>query len=187
MVTIVEVGGGATFGDHGRRTLTAANGRFVFQQLSSGRYRVDVEKSGFAPSFDPFESKTLTLGSGESITSLRVALERGGVVAGGIRNGRGEALPQMTVFAMRLTRAEPGMGPELIQGGVDHLALDLSKVDFMDSSSLGSLVTCLKRIRERDGKLVLVGVGGTPMKVLTLTGLDRVFDIVGSTSELPAG
>jgi anti-anti-sigma factor len=55
----------------------------------------------------------------------------------------------------------------------------------MDSSSLGSLVTCLKRIRERDGRLVLVGVGGTPMKVLTLTGLDRVFDIVGSTAELP--
>ena len=52
---------------------------------------------------------------------------------------------------------------ELIQGGVDHLALDLTKVDFMDSSSLGSLVTCLKRIRERDGRLVLVGVGGTPM------------------------
>ena len=76
---------------------------------------------------------------------------------------------------------------ELIQGSVDHLALDLTKVDFMDSSSLGSLVTCLKRIRERDGKLVLVGVGGTPMKVLTLTGLDRVFDIVSSTSELPAG
>ena len=76
---------------------------------------------------------------------------------------------------------------ELIHGGVDHLALDLTKVDFMDSSSLGSLVTCLKRVRERDGKLVLVGVGGTPMKVLTLTGLDRVFDIVGSTSELPAG
>ena len=74
---------------------------------------------------------------------------------------------------------------ELIQGGAGHLALDLTKVDFMDSSSLGSLVTCLKRIRERDGKLVLVGVGGTPMKVLTLTGLDRVFDIVGSTTELP--
>ena len=76
---------------------------------------------------------------------------------------------------------------ELIDGGTDRLALDMTRVDFMDSSSLGSLVTCLKRIRERDGKLVLVGVGGTPMKVLTLTGLDRVFDIVGSTSELPAG
>jgi anti-sigma B factor antagonist len=75
---------------------------------------------------------------------------------------------------------------ELIQGSVDHLALDLTTVDFMDSSSLGSLVTCLKRVRERDGRLVLVGVGGTPMKILTLTGLDRVFDIVGSTAELPA-
>ena len=75
---------------------------------------------------------------------------------------------------------------ELIQGGGAHLALDLTKVDFMDSSSLGSLVTCLKRIWERDGRLVLVGVGGTPMKVLTLTGLDRVFEIVDSTTELPA-
>lgn len=75
---------------------------------------------------------------------------------------------------------------ELIRGGVDHLALDLTQVDFMDSSSLGSLVTCLKRIRERDGRLVMVGVGGTPMKVLTLTGLDRVFEIVDSTGDLPA-
>jgi anti-sigma B factor antagonist len=73
----------------------------------------------------------------------------------------------------------------LVQQGVDHVALDLSQVDFMDSSSLGSLVTCLKRIRERDGRLVLVGVTGTPMKVLNLTGLDRVFELVGSTAELP--
>jgi Carboxypeptidase regulatory-like domain len=120
LVTIVEADGGAMLGDDGRRTVTDENGRFVFQQLSSGRYRVDVEKSGFAPSFDPFESKTLELGSGESITSLHVGLERGGVVAGGIRDGRGDALPEMTVFAMRLTRAEPRMGPEMIQGGIAH-------------------------------------------------------------------
>jgi hypothetical protein len=117
LVRIVEADGGATLGDDGRRTVTDADGRFVFQRLSSGRYRVDVEKSGFAPSFDPFESKTLELGSGESITSLRVALERGGVVAGGVRDARGDPLPEATVFAMRLTRAEPRMGPEMIQGG----------------------------------------------------------------------
>ncbi|MGH2963098.1 MAG: STAS domain-containing protein [Solirubrobacterales bacterium] len=52
---------------------------------------------------------------------------------------------------------------------------------------MGTLVTCLKRVRERDGELVLVGVSGSPMKVFTLTGLDRVFDIVSSTEELPAG
>src|SRR5688500_9834003 len=112
LVKIVEVAGGPTLGDDGKRTVTDADGRFAFQQLSSGRYRVDVEKSGFAPSFDPFESKTLELGSGES-TTVRVALERGGVIAGGIRDG-GDPLPEMTVFAMRRTPGEPRMGPEMI-------------------------------------------------------------------------
>lgn len=74
----------------------------------------------------------------------------------------------------------------LIHEGSNQIALDLTKVDFMDSSSLGALVTCLKRARERDGRLVLVGVSGSPMKVLKLTGLDRVFEITGSTADLPA-
>jgi anti-sigma B factor antagonist len=65
------------------------------------------------------------------------------------------------------------------------IALDLSRVDFMDSSSLGILVTCLKRVRERDGRLVLAGVTGSPLKVFALTGLDRVFDLVPSVDELP--
>lgn len=76
---------------------------------------------------------------------------------------------------------------ELIGGGVDHLALDLSAVGFMDSSTLGVLVTCLKRIREHDGRLVLVGVAPAPRKVLTLTGLDRIFETVDSVSELREG
>ena len=66
-----------------------------------------------------------------------------------------------------------------------RVALDLTEVSFMDSSSLGSLVTCLKRVRERDGEMVLIGVSGSPMKVLSLTGLDRVFDLVPSESDLP--
>lgn len=73
----------------------------------------------------------------------------------------------------------------LVEGGAGRIALDLTKVDFMDSSSLGSLVMCLKRIRERDGRLVLAGVGGTPMKVLNLTGLDRVFELRDTTADLP--
>lgn len=67
-----------------------------------------------------------------------------------------------------------------------RIALDLSDVGFLDSSSLGMLVTCLKRVRERDGELMLVGVTGSPMKVFTLTGLDRVFDIVDTPEHLPA-
>jgi anti-sigma B factor antagonist len=72
----------------------------------------------------------------------------------------------------------------LIADGTEFLALDLSKVDFMDSSSLGSLVACLKRLREHDGRLVLIGVSGSPKKVLGLTGLDRVFEQVERPDEL---
>jgi anti-anti-sigma factor len=74
----------------------------------------------------------------------------------------------------------------LIGGSSTRVALDLSEVAFMDSSSLGMLVTCLKRVRERDGRLMLVGLSGSPMKVLSLTGLDRVFEMVSSADELPA-
>ena len=75
---------------------------------------------------------------------------------------------------------------QLIDEGTDRLALDMTKVEFMDSSSLGALVMCLKRMREHDGSLVLAGVAGTPMKVLNLTGLDRVFELAPSTAELPS-
>jgi anti-sigma B factor antagonist len=74
----------------------------------------------------------------------------------------------------------------LVRDSSVRVALDLSGVPFLDSSSLGMLVTCLKRIRERDGRLVLLGVTGSPMKVLSLTGLDRVFDLLPSADELPA-
>lgn len=67
-----------------------------------------------------------------------------------------------------------------------RIALDLSGVGFMDSSSLGMLITCQKRVREHEGRLVLVGVSGSPMKVLTLTGLDKVFELASSTADLPS-
>lgn len=73
----------------------------------------------------------------------------------------------------------------LVDDGTGFLALDMTNVDFMDSSSLGSLVSCLKRVREHEGRLLLIGVNGSPKKVLGLTGLDRVFEQVERPDELP--
>jgi anti-sigma B factor antagonist len=72
-----------------------------------------------------------------------------------------------------------------IEAGQHHLAIDLQQVTFMDSSTLGVLVACLKRMRERGGDITLLGVEGSPLKVLTLTGLDRVFTLIPSAGELP--
>jgi anti-sigma B factor antagonist len=74
---------------------------------------------------------------------------------------------------------------EMIAEGADRVAVDLDRVTFMDSSSLGVLVTSLKRVRERQGDLVLLRANGSPAKVLALTGLDRVFEMYDSERELP--
>ena len=75
---------------------------------------------------------------------------------------------------------------DLLEAGTSRLAIDLEHVGFMDSSSLGILVMALKRIREKDGELALVGVNGSPLKVLALTGIDRLLPTYGSAAELPA-
>ena len=67
-----------------------------------------------------------------------------------------------------------------------RVAVDLSGVTFMDSSSLGVLVACLKEVQERGGELRLVGVSGSPAKVIALTGLDAAFTIEASLDDLPA-
>jgi anti-sigma B factor antagonist len=73
----------------------------------------------------------------------------------------------------------------LSQGESPKVALDLSAVPFMDSSSLGILVASLKRLQERGGAMALVGVGGSPQKVLSITGIDRVIPTYDQASELP--
>jgi anti-sigma B factor antagonist len=75
---------------------------------------------------------------------------------------------------------------QLLEQGVTRVALDLEDVGFMDSSSLGVLVTTLKRLRERDGDMALVAVNGSPLKVLTLTGIDRLLTLYPAADELPS-
>jgi anti-sigma B factor antagonist len=59
--------------------------------------------------------------------------------------------------------------------GRDHVAVDLHEVTFIDSTGLGVLVACLKRVREREGALVLVAPDTSPLiRLLTLTGLQDI-------------
>lgn len=61
-----------------------------------------------------------------------------------------------------------------------RLVLDLANVKFMDSIALGTLVVLLRRIKQNEGRLVLAGLGGHALKVLQVTGLEKVFDLVSS-------
>lgn len=61
-----------------------------------------------------------------------------------------------------------------IDAGQSQIVLDLSSVEFMDSSGLGALVSCLKRLGPR-GSLAVAGAGGAVGRLFALTRMDRVF------------
>ena len=67
-----------------------------------------------------------------------------------------------------------------------HVVIDLSEVEFVDSSGLGAVVAVLKRLGP-DGRLGLVGVRDTVATVLKLTRLDRVVPILEAAEDLLQG
>jgi len=70
----------------------------------------------------------------------------------------------------------------LIKGGTQNVILDLEKVEFVDSSGLGAMVSALKAT-SRDGNLVLCNVTDEVKSVLELTRLYRIFDITSDVKE----
>jgi anti-sigma B factor antagonist len=80
--------------------------------------------------------------------------------------------PQLREAILRLT-----------EEGENRIVIDLNNVSFIDSSGLGVLVAGLKRARERGGELALVFGEGSVQKVLSITGLDKVFSTQGSVGE----
>ena len=66
---------------------------------------------------------------------------------------------------------------ELLDLDVPRVAVDLSGVQFMDSSALSAGVQAHARAREQTQQLVLLHPSPACAKVLTITGLDRVFGV----------
>lgn len=66
----------------------------------------------------------------------------------------------------------------LVDGDAPHVTVDLSNVEFVDSSGLAALVSAMKRAREQGGDLVLANPSDPVTVILELTRLDAAFDIV---------
>lgn len=64
-----------------------------------------------------------------------------------------------------------------IAQGNERIVLDLSAVDFVDSSGLGAIVTTQKRLgNARD--LVICGAGESVLRLFRLARLDRILQLV---------
>ena len=65
---------------------------------------------------------------------------------------------------------------QIIEQGFNKIVVDLSQVEFIDSSFLGVLVTALKRVVAEKGDLKLVGFQSAVRSMFELTRMFRVFD-----------
>ena len=65
---------------------------------------------------------------------------------------------------------------EQTDGGPDVVVLDLSKVEFIDSSGLGAIVAAMKHMGQ-ERKLALAGLTPTVARVFQLTRMDSVFNV----------
>ncbi|MEJ7928849.1 STAS domain-containing protein [Ramlibacter sp. AN1015] len=90
----------------------------------------------------------------------------------------------VAVIAPRRARLDAAAAPsfrkealELIEQGERRLIVDLSAVEFVDSSGLGALVSILKALGAR-GEMAVYGARGSVVALFKLTRMDRVFDIL---------
>ncbi|BAI87924.1 MULTISPECIES: STAS domain-containing protein [Arthrospira] len=64
--------------------------------------------------------------------------------------------------------------------------IDMSHVEFIDSSGLGALVVAQKTAKKLGCRLVVCHLGDVAKMVLEITQLDRVFEIVDNIDEISA-
>lgn len=94
------------------------------------------------------------------------------------------------VFKLSETKLDTTISPELkaeflalCQSGVKRLIIDLSQVEYCDSSGLSSLLFCERRMRENNGEIILTGVGDKILNLLKIVKLDSLFQIYPTVEE----
>ncbi|MER7797756.1 STAS domain-containing protein [Microbacterium sp. NPDC096154] len=76
---------------------------------------------------------------------------------------------------------------ELVAAGRPKVVVDLSSVEFIDSSGLGSLIGGLKSARQAGGDVRIAAAGEQVRAVLKLTNLDRILAPYDTTEEAARG
>lgn len=71
----------------------------------------------------------------------------------------------------------------LNKNGVNHIALDLSKTKYCDSSGLSAILTGNRLCKDSGGRFVLCGLNDAVLKLIQIAQLDKVFTITKNHSE----
>jgi len=97
---------------------------------------------------------------------------------------------QHTIIKIRERKLDVSVSPDLkgefillCRPTLKSLVVDLTDVEFCDSSGLSALLIAERQMRGHGGKVVLVGVHKKVMALLKISQLDRVFEISDSLAK----
>ena len=71
----------------------------------------------------------------------------------------------------------------VVSSGVTAVVVDLTGVEFLDSTGLSVIVKALKRVREAGGTLSVVVASERVAKVFRITGLDQILPVHPTLAE----
>jgi len=69
--------------------------------------------------------------------------------------------------------------------GQPRVVVDMTGVEFCDSTGMNVLLAALRRVRERGGELVLAAPRPAVRKILQVTGLESVFTVFDDLAAVP--
>jgi anti-sigma B factor antagonist len=84
-------------------------------------------------------------------------------------NGRITAGPEATAFRQKLAA--------LTEAGSRNVVLEMSGVDYVDSTGLGALVLCATSLKKQGGSMKLVNLNRRNIELLVMTKLATIFEI----------
>ncbi|QFG23011.1 STAS domain-containing protein [Actinomadura sp. WMMB 499] len=75
----------------------------------------------------------------------------------------------------------------LLRDRVDQITVDMSGIEFCDSTGMNVLLSAMKRLKEHGGSLELAAPRPAVKRILQVTGLDSVFTVTEAAPAMDAG